>query len=155
MLAGMELRKSVLTDLDARTSGSRSGLQLNNVRNVGKNFWRELRRDGIDKGLARMIWMDGIGDDRLAGMKSVGAFARRRFAGIGPRDGLGFAAGICSVGKSTMGPDQSIRALSKAALCRTMVGGNEIGATRKTMCQSAAARTARLGMRRSTQQSRK
>ena len=83
MLARMKFRKSVSADFDARTRRNSSGLQLNNVRHVRKNFWRELRRDGIDQSLARMIWMDRIGDDGLSRMKSVSAFGRQRFAGIG------------------------------------------------------------------------
>jgi len=93
MLARMKFRKSVSADFDARTRRNSSGLQLNNVGHFGQEFWRELRRDRIQQSLPRMIWMDGIGDDGLSRMKSVGAFARQRFAGIGVRSQLGLCGG--------------------------------------------------------------
>ena len=40
MLARVKFREGVRADLDARTRGSRGGLQLNNVRHLGKKFWR-------------------------------------------------------------------------------------------------------------------
>src|SRR5271166_4872278 len=85
----MKFCEGVLADFDARTGGNGGGLQLNDVGHIGKNFWRELRRDGIEQSLARMIWMDGIGDDGLAGMEGVGTFPGKRLGWIAVREKLG------------------------------------------------------------------
>ena len=79
-------------------SGSGGSLQLNDIREFGKNFRRDLRRSGIDERLPRIIWMDGIGDDALARVESVGNFGSGRFIQLGTWEmGFGFATAISSV----------------------------------------------------------
>ena len=63
---------------------------MNDVRHVGKDFGRELRRDRVQKGLPRVIRMHRIGSDVLAGMEGVGASRGKRLGRVAVRDGLGF-----------------------------------------------------------------
>jgi len=89
MLAWMEFSKHILADLDTRPRRRSRGLQLNDVRHVGKDFGRELRRDRVQEGLPRVIRMHRIGEDVLAGMEGVRAFRRKRLGRVAVVRGLG------------------------------------------------------------------
>jgi len=76
-------------------------------------------------------------------------------SGLPRRRGLGFIPGNSRAGKSRIVPDQ---VSTVSAPIGSFPGAERkfgYGATRNTMCQSAAASTARLGTRLCTQQSRK
>ena len=60
---------------------------------LGRSFGRDLRRNGIDERLARIIRTDGIRDDALARMERVGCFGSDGFIRLGVQDGLGFCGG--------------------------------------------------------------
>jgi len=71
--AGMELRESLLIDLNPRAGGTGGLRQLNDVGQSGQNFGRFHGRFGIDERLVRMIGMRGVRKDALARVKGVGS----------------------------------------------------------------------------------
>ena len=90
MFAWAQLGKCLFADLDSWTSRPRQLLELNNIRQIRKNFWGLGGRSGIDQRLPRMVRMCRVSEDALAGMESVSAFLRERFFRLAARTGLGF-----------------------------------------------------------------
>src|SRR5438046_2945993 len=92
---------------------------------------------------------------RWRGWKASAPSGGRGFSGSPRGVGLALGAFISTKGKSVMGPDQVSSVLSNAGKWVAAAGRREDGMTMKTMCHKAAAKIARRGMRRSTQQSLK
>jgi hypothetical protein len=83
----MKLREHLFGDFHARLCGDGSLLQQNNIGQAGKNLWRDYAGGGIDQGLARVRWRDGVGENALAGVECVGAFAGQGFRDVATRAG--------------------------------------------------------------------
>jgi hypothetical protein len=89
----MEFGEIFRAELDMGPGRGNRCLQLDDIGQVGKKLWCELRGDRIDERLPGMIGADGIGDDALAGMEGVGASRSERPLIFGAQSRFGNGGG--------------------------------------------------------------